>query len=234
MAKSTDTADPPVPPNRATGFTPPGRKGYLLALVLLVVGGGAFVSTLMPATQEVREAVDGLQRIEVSASAALEVRFDAAGQVRLYDEQVSVIDGRTIVAEGRFASAAPTLMSSTGEVIEPQPIRFSEESERTSVLYRVGPYAGESLASYEVPAAGRYALRFEDDMPAGPRVLAFGRVPVELFKTGFAGVYGGAVALGLCFSAAVMIALITWARRNPPSHLRARFQTQAGAAGQTA
>ncbi|MEM1446691.1 MAG: hypothetical protein AAGF84_11590 [Planctomycetota bacterium] len=198
----------------------PGFLGYLLALVLLLVGAGAFVSALMPATQEVRDAVEALQRVVLPSDGRIEVTFDAAGPIRLYDEQVSVINGRTIVAEGRYEGGPPALGLNADTVIEPQPVRFSEDSERTSVLYRVGAYAGESLARYDVPQAGTYTLRFAEETPTGPRVLAFGHVPVELFKSGFFGVYGGAVTFGLCFSAAVMIALITWARRNPPSHLR--------------
>lgn len=211
---------PQEPPVSHASVPRPGLWGYLLALVLLVVGFGVFVSALMPASREVRDAVHALQRIALPASVPIEVTFDQAGPVRLYDEQVSVIAGQTITADGRFAGAAPSLVSADGTAVEPRAIRFSEDSERTSILYRVGPYAGESLATYTIPSAGRYALRFEGDVPTGPRVLCFGHVPVELLKSGLFGVNGGAVTLGLCCSASVMIALITWARRNPPDHLR--------------
>ncbi|MEM8783136.1 MAG: hypothetical protein AAGE65_09810 [Planctomycetota bacterium] len=200
----------------------PGRFGYALALVLLLVGFGAFVSALLPATREVRDAVEALQRVMLPASPGLEVTFASPGVVRVYDEQVSLVAGRTVTATGRYEDAAPALVAPDGTPVEAEPIRFSEDSDRTSVLYRVGPYVGESLAQYDLPVAGTYTLRWDGRSPSDARVLAFGQVPVELLKSGFFGVHGGAVACGLCFTAAVMIGLITWARRHPPSRSRHR------------
>jgi hypothetical protein len=108
------------------------------------------------------------------------------------------------------------------------------------MVYRVGPYVGDSIASYRLPEAGTYVISLPDDAeeinaddrpaaPPDPLVFAVGHVPVELLKSGFFGVYGGAVTLGLCFSAAVILGLITWARRHPPAHLRQSRPKQSAA-----
>ena len=201
--------------------TPPGPLGYLLAIILLIVGGGAFLSAVLPASRDVRDAVEQLQRVVLPEQTTL--RFDQTGNVTLYHERVSVISGKTYTSPdqaGRYAGP-PLLLRNrqTQSTLEPEPLSPITGQATSTILYRVGPYVGESLASFNIPAPGTYELVAADDQDAAigqPTVFAVGHVPVELLKSGFLGVYGGAVTLGLCFSAAVMIALVTWARRNPP------------------
>lgn len=208
---STSSSEPTVSPKR------PGLLGYALAAGLLLIGAGAFLSALLPASREVRDAIENLQRVVLPAQT--ELTFAESGVVTLYHERASVIDNKPIGDGTTYAGPILHLRCvADGSRIEPEPTNPTTGSETTRVVYRLDTFAGDSLASYTIPEAGVYTIvpAVEAALPETPTVIAAGHVPVELSRSGYSGVYGGAVTLGLCFSAAVMVALVTWARRNPP------------------
>ncbi len=211
----------------------PSRRGYWAALALLVVGVAVFFSTLLPARQAVHDAVTSLQRGVLNGETPVVFEAERPGVFTLYYEKRSVVSGRPVSSPLLWDGLPLVVIAEEarglpqGERVEPR-VWSGTGTETGRAIYRVGPFVGESLYTVEVPAPGTYRVEPDDELLAileaeqprqasfdQPRVVAVGNVPVELLKSGLSGVYGGAVVLGLAFTAAVVVALITWARRHP-------------------
>ena len=208
----------------------PGRGGYLVAAALLLAGLAVFAAAVLPATRAVEASVEGMQRVVLEGEGSGATFFvKEPGRVLIHFEPISLVDGVEHRSEPTWEPELELrkLRGLSGVVGGSEAVAAPLEPTASTVVYRVGRFAGHSLVEVDLPEAGGYALVVRDLGMAGDvargtigpaqaekRVLAIGNVPVERLKDGFLGVYGGAVVMGLLGCVAILVALITWARRH--------------------
>lgn len=205
-----------------------GRGGYLVALGLLAVGFAIFAAAVVPASREVAVAVEGLDRFVARGPGPVGVfEVDAPGRTRIGYESITRVEGEAFATEITWEPVLGLTGPGGEEVPLVEPNGDPEDPDNSTIVYRVDGRAGHTLAVADLPAAGRYELRVVEVGLAGDafaetigpaterrRVLAVGNVPAGLLKDGLLGVYGAAVAMGLLGCIAILVALITWARRH--------------------
>lgn len=147
----------PVPPAGA----PPRRASRWPALIVLLAGlvaGGALVYAGGTAVQGT---VEAFARAPVGCTTSLE--FDRAGTFQVYVETSGRIDSPggdcpvvgTYSVQGDRASVEFLIVDESGVALDVQEAGGTE--------YAVGDYAGEKVATVEVPSAGSYRITVSGD-----------------------------------------------------------------------
>lgn len=189
----------------------PGRKGYVAAALLFVLGlaaAGAFLFLRL------RDLGEGIQQVVVPGAA--ELPLDEPGGYTIYHERGATVDGR-YYASDEVSGLAVSVTDPDGA-----PIDVREPGATTS--YEFGGREGRSILGFEIDRPGTYVLTGEYPEGQGPQVVlgvahGFGR--------GLALTIGGTLALA--FGSAglgLAIAIVTFVRRY-----RAKRAAAAGISG---
>ena len=202
------------------------RLGYVLPFLIIAVGLAAFLTPLLSRNAQMDGRIASFQRVRIPGTAAVDL---PAGPITVFYEKRSILNGERLATAMTFPPTQLRLTAPDGA-----PVELTTSTQ--TVIYNRPPYHAHSVAYGTLPAAGTYTLEAEpapapaaaDAQPeevaeaAGPtldeqpRVLALGQLPVtNLLKGGLTGIYGGAVVLGIAFTAATVLFLVTYVRRNP-------------------
>ena len=187
----------------------PGRKGYVAAAILFLLGlaaAGAFLFLRL------RDLGEGIRQIVVPGAA--ELVLDEAGGWTIYHETGATVDGRYYASED-VSGLAVSIADPDGG-----PVEVREPGATTS--YEIGGRQGRSVLAFEADRPGTYVLTAEYPDGEGAQVVlgvahGFGR--------GMALTIGGTLALAFVSSGlAVAIAAFTFvrryrAKRRPPAVL---------------
>jgi hypothetical protein len=141
----------------------PGKTGYWIALLILVLGCGGSGWLLYDGISSLSE---GLVRVVVPGET--EITLDKTGTWTVFHESPSVVDGQTYNAPIPN-SAQISLRSPDGDEI---PMSFSVGN----YDYDLPGRSGVSIGSFRVDQAGQYTLSAEwpPNVPGGETVLALG------------------------------------------------------------
>ena len=142
----------------------PGRGGYVVAAVILLVGCGF---AAMSALGVLMGLTDELTQVVVPGEETL--TFAEPGDYTIFYEYESVV-GDQVFSTGDLNGINIQLISAaTG-----QPVELSEKS--TELSYEVGGRAGESLAAFTIQEPGDYNLAagYPEGQEGQPIVLAVG------------------------------------------------------------
>ncbi|HJR52344.1 MAG TPA: hypothetical protein VJ982_01385 [Gemmatimonadota bacterium] len=185
----------------------PGRKGYVAAAILFLLGlavAGAFLFLRL------RDLGEGIQQVVVPGAAELEL--DEAGGWTIYHETGATVDGRYYASEV-VSGLAVSITDPYGG-----PVEVRAPGATTS--YEMGGRRGRSILGFEADGPGTYVLTGEYPEVGGPQVVlgvahGFGR---DLALT-----IGGTLALAFGSAGlAAAIAAFTFvrryrAKRRPPA-----------------
>jgi hypothetical protein len=179
----------------------PGRKWYVIALAVLVLGAvvaGVFVFSRIHGLRS------GVQQVVVPGEA--ELVFDAPGTYTIYHERTSVVDGRVFSSSDVSGMQVELFSVVTGEPVELR-------TPQASSSYSLGGREGVSIFDFDVDRPGRYRLVTLSPQGRGAdrAVFAVGR--------GFVGkiLMTAVIAVVIAFAAfllAVTIATVTFLRRR--------------------
>jgi hypothetical protein len=177
----------------------PGRKGYVAAAILFVLGiaaAGAFLFLRL------RDLGEGIQQVVVPGSA--ELRLEEPGGYTIYHETGATVDGR-YYASDEVSGLAVSIAGPDGA-----PVEVRAPAATTS--YEFGGRQGRSVLAFEIDRPGTYVLVGEYPAGEGSQVVlgvahGFGR--------GLALTIGGTLALAFGSAGlAVALAVITFLRRR--------------------
>jgi hypothetical protein len=177
----------------------PGRRWYLVALLVFLVGTAAFGVFLF---SQLSRLGDELMRVVVPGQHEMTL---AAGTYTIFNEQGGAVDGR-VYAGGNISGLRVSVQPPAGGVVIPL---TADASSR----YSVGGRAGQSIFTFTItePGTYRFIASYEDGRTDPQAVLAIGRgFMASLLKTilgGLAIAFGGAVI-------AAAIAISVYRRRR--------------------
>lgn len=180
----------------------PGRKGYVIAGVVLLVGVIAFGAILYLGLR-------GLSMQRVIVPGATELGLDEPGRYTIYHESRSVMDGRVYDVADVAGLTVELVSAETGESV---PL----DAPGANTTYELRGRSGRAVLTFEVGRPGAYRLSADYPAGGGPEtVLAVGKG----LGTRIAMTVAGAIALGLgSFLLAVAIAVVTFVRRRRAAH----------------
>jgi hypothetical protein len=139
----------------------PGRRWYLVALLLALLGAGAAAIFLMARLPSLDA---GLVRMVVPGEMAMDLQ---RGSYTIFHEYRSVFDGRLFESDN-VSGLRVTVSAAAGE-----PVSLTGA---TDTRYSLNGHSGISLAAFEVDTPGRYTLVAAYRDRQGPEaVLAVGR-----------------------------------------------------------
>ncbi len=177
----------------------PGRKGYVAAAILLVVGLGAAGAFLF---LRLRDLGAGIQQVVVPGVA--ELQLEETGGWTIYHETGATVDGRYYAADG-VSGLAVSITDPDGA-----PVEVGAPGATTS--YEFGGREGRSVLGFAIDRPGTYVLTGEYPEGEGPQVVlgvahGFGR--------GLALTIGGTLALAFGSAGlALALAVFTFLRRR--------------------
>lgn len=177
----------------------PGRKGYVAAALLLVLGLAAAGALLF---LRLRDLGEGIRQVVVPGTAQLEL--EEPGAWTIYHETGATVDGR-YYASSEVSGLAVSITGPDGV-----PVEVRAPGATTS--YEFGGREGRSVLGFAIDRPGTYVLRGEYPEGEGPQVVlgvahGFGR--------GLALTIGGALALALGSAGlALALAAVTFVRRH--------------------
>ncbi|MEX1181209.1 MAG: hypothetical protein WEB63_10440 [Cucumibacter sp.] len=179
----------------------PGRKWYLVAIAVFLIGAAGAGLFLVPQVQEIQ---GRLTRVVVPGEAILSL--DAPGSYTIFHEAQSVVDGALFNAgDISGLTVAVRVVSDNRGIPLAQP--------GVTASYTFGDRAGTSIFTFEIAEPGDYSLTASYAKGQnGPRtVLAVGQGVVgDLVAAIF-----GALGIGFgAFAVAVAIALTTYLKRR--------------------
>jgi hypothetical protein len=188
--------------------TGPGRVGYVLAIIIFLVGivasgilVGVFVFGLLGLGDDLeRVVVPGAERVELSET----------GTYTVFYEYESTVDGQQFST----GQSVPPLAIEVHRVDDGAEINVGPS--RGSTTYDVGNYAGRSIASFSVDEPGTYEISAEyTDGSDGPEVvLAVGEGVDRGILTSIGAFIGGGLLFCLLTVTALVIAGFTLYRRS--------------------
>ena len=176
----------------------PGRGGYLLAAVVLVLGVTGLAAVLYMGLSGL-----AMQRVVVPGSA--ELALEEAGRYTIYHESRSVVDGRVYDVADVSGLTVELVSAETGESV---PL----DSPVANTTYDLRGRSGRGVLTFEVDRPGAYRLSADYPAGGGPEtVLAVGKgIGTRIATTVF-----GAIAIGIgSFLLAVAIGIVTFVRRR--------------------
>jgi hypothetical protein len=175
----------------------PGRRGYLVALLLALIGASAaaiFLLARLPSLDE------GLVRMVAPGEMAMELH---PGRYTIFHEYRSVVDGRLFQSDDvsglrvAVSAAAGKAIALTGAM---------------EARYSLNGHAGVSVAAFDVDTPGRYTLSAAYRDKQGPEaVLAVGEGVIgKIF-----GLVLGTIAIGLAgIGGGIAVAAVTYVKRR--------------------
>lgn len=183
---------------RETRMEKPGRKGYVFAGAVLVIGVITFGAILYLGLSGL-----SMQRVVVPGSG--ELALEEPGRYTIYHESRSVMDGRVFdVAD----VSGLTVELISAETEEPVPL----DAPGANTTYELRGRSGRAVLTFEVDRPGAYRLSAGYSAGGGPEtVLAVGRGLGTRIATTVAGAI--AVAIGSVLLAGA-IAVVTFVRRR--------------------
>lgn len=179
----------------------PTRKWYAVGAIILIVGlaaGGLVMTTRLA------RLTASLQQVVVPGERELEL--NEPGAYTLFHETRSVVDGKVYSTSDLQDLEFAMVSVATDSVLKMRPTTGTTS-------YDLGGRSGVSVASFEVPAAGRYRLlsRYPDGRGEPRGVLALGKgagsAMVSAILSTLAVVFGS-------FLIGFFIAFKTWRRRR--------------------
>lgn len=189
----------------------PGAAWYLLGLVLLVGGAGAFIFSLSVDQQRITERIDAMARITLPEGGA--VALDAPGEYALFYEGPADRDAERIAyAELLDPALVIRPVSATGTDVDAPRDRVLIEVKPVEAVeaYPRDGRNGMSIARFEAPEAGRY--RITGRLAPGDHaesIIAVGQLNLRDVMGRWDGVFGGAVAATLGFTGGSVILILT-------------------------
>ena len=191
----------------------PGRWPYLVAAGLVLAGTLAFAALLVAP-------LEGMQRVMMPGTQT--VTLDQPGRHTIFYEYRSVIGA----VQYRTGGVNPGLVISVVDTATGQPVPVTAVGD--AMRYEVPSRAGYSIARFDAPRAGKYAITAA--YPAGTSgpslVLGVGY--------GWFGGFLGNVALGVAalistVAAGALISIVTFFRRQESQALRPSRRPRAAA-----
>lgn len=177
----------------------PGRKWYVVAALVFVVGFAVFGVFLF---LRIRAVTEGLQRIVVPGSA--EILVDDPGRWTIYQETGSAVGG-VIHGAADLTGLQVVVESPTG-----QPVDLVSPGMNES--YSMGERRGYAIFRFEAPEVGTY--RLEAGYPAGSTGSAGVLTVGKGFTWGIVWTVMGAIAIAMAsFCLALLIAVVTFVKR---------------------
>ena len=197
---------------------------YLAPVAVMAVGVGLFLATLSVARADVERAIAEMPRVVFPPGG--EVEIDRAGEVTIYYETRSAVDGVSITANKPQRRIELRVTPPGAErAVEATNIHWREEGAREAkAVYDHLRYAGFAAWRYDAPEPGTYTLRARysdaaarDDGEAAPPtfVAAVGRLDPAQYFNSWTGIFGGASAVAAAMVVAVVLATVIYVRRNP-------------------
>ena len=190
----------------------PGRKWYLIAVAVFVLGGilaAAFAFVRLSGLE------DEMPQIVVPGSS--EIVLEEPGAYTIFHEAESFVDGRYYSAADISGLSVEVVSAETGESVPLEPAG-------ANTTYSLGGRAGRSVLGFDIaePGAYRFTGSYDDGRSEPVTVLAvghgFGRKLVLTIV--------GAIGIGfLTAGLAIAIAVITFIKRR-----RARRRADVGSA----
>lgn len=176
----------------------PGRKGYVAAALLFVLGlaaAGAFLFLRL------RDLGDGIRQVVVPGAA--ELRLEEPGGYTIYHETGATVDGRYYASEG---------VSGLGvSITDPDGAPIEVRAPGATTSYEFGGRSGRSILGFAIDRPGTYVLTAEYAEGQGPDVVLG---VAQGFGTGLALTIGGTLALAFGSAGlALAIATVTFVRR---------------------
>lgn len=185
----------------------PGRTGYVVALVLLLIGIIGAVALIALFIFSLSGIGDDLERMVGPGTE--QMVFSESGNYTIYYENESVVDGQ------HYSSQVITrnLDVQVTRVADNTPIMVHRQSGWRN--YRVDDYAGWSIRSFEVDVPGTYEITatYVDGSEEPQFVLAIGRGVLRQIVTSIGAFLGAGIVFCLFTLIAIAIAGITLLRR---------------------
>ena len=176
----------------------PGRKGYVAAALLFVLGlaaAGAFLFLRL------RDLGEGIQQVVVPGAA--ELRLEEAGSYTIYHETGATVDGRYYASDDVSGLAV--------SITDPDGAPIDLRAPGATTSYEFGGREGRSVLGFAIDRPGSYVLTAEYPQAPGPQVVlgvAHGLAP------GLALTIGGTLALAFGSAGlALGLAAVTFVRR---------------------
>ena len=157
---------PPIaqPPLAAATSEGPGRKWYLIALLVFLL---IFVPSLLGFLDGFDGITNGLTRVSVPGETSVELE---PGTWTVFYEHTGEFEGETITTTQQAPEMQAVALAPDGSQIPVQP-------SNASFNYNVGGHAGYSIGEFEVAEAGTYRFQTRLSDPDDPEqyVLALGK-----------------------------------------------------------
>lgn len=180
----------------------PGRKGYVFAGVVLLVGVIAFGAILYLG-------LSGLSMQRVVVPGTTELALDEPGRYTIYHESRSVMGGRVYDVADVSGLTVELVSAETGASV---PL----DAPGANTSYELRGRSGRAVLTFEVGRPGAYRLSADYPSGGGPEtVLAVGQgLGARIAMT-----VAGAIALGIgSLILATAIAVVTFFRRRRAAH----------------
>jgi hypothetical protein len=177
----------------------PGRKWYVVAALIFVVGFAVFGVFLF---LRIRELAKGFQQVVVPGTA--EIAVDEPGRWTIYHETGGSIDG-TYYGASDLTGLQVVVTSPTGQPLDLVPPGVNES-------YTIGGRRGVAIFRFQAPEPGTY--RLEASFPSGQGGSAGILTVGKGFTWGIVWTVLGAIAIAMAsFCLALLIAVVTFVKR---------------------
>lgn len=189
--------------------TKPTRRGYWVAGFLLVGSIGVGGSLIVWFVLGVLGVADGLERVVIPTGGA--VTLAEPGTYTVFYEHKSVVGGQHYNTSLHLPIVTVEIRDAAAPGASPLPLR----PPFFLMNYNTTSYEGESVWSFDAPAAGTYRVDASYANPTEPpRVLAIGKGLAGDILRLVLTIFGGVAVLGLGVIAAFVVWLVTFIRRR--------------------
>lgn len=210
----------------------PSALWYLAPVAVMAVAVVVFIASLGVAGSEVRRDVAAMPRVVFPGGGAVDI--EDPGEVTLYYETRSVVDGQEVVGERPQRRIELRVTTPSGNTEEATNIHWREEGAYDAkAIYDLPTYSGFGAWKYTASQRGTYHLsaafsdttagRGDGGSPASEQdeeaklptfAVAVGDIDLQEHFSSWTGLFGAAAIVAAAMVVAVALAVLVYVKRN--------------------